>query len=264
MQPSSSPLEHVFALLANILSVIKSRLPSMTTQRHHWYYSVMIRLFEERLSLDSFEAFLCGSIFGKTAFCLGENQDMLENNACSSWYKSRRFLVSVWDKGKLILYGKWISMHSPTEQPSSRVHSLWHWVLWRLSVSDLFIQSLKCFVCVCVCTEIVCCSLVANRDVLRNVWNSLIGNLICVIGSGLSLGLLLVKLNHWTLSQAGNSGGVGGLVNRWCYEWPGCFSLTRCPFQGAKFCRWTIFVYTVFFWGGGGEGSLSFQTQIHC
>ena len=30
-------------------------------------------------------------------------------------------------------------MHGPTRQPHSRVHGQWHWVLWRLSVSDLFI-----------------------------------------------------------------------------------------------------------------------------
>ena len=32
-------------------------------------------------------------------------------------------------------------MHSPKEQPHSRVHGQWHWVLWWLSVSDLFIST---------------------------------------------------------------------------------------------------------------------------
>ena len=36
-------------------------------------------------SLDTFEAFLCGSIFAKTVFCLGEKQAMLVNDECSSW-----------------------------------------------------------------------------------------------------------------------------------------------------------------------------------
>ena len=35
---------------------------------------------------DAFKAFLCGSIFDKSAFCLGEKQGMLVNNECSSWY----------------------------------------------------------------------------------------------------------------------------------------------------------------------------------
>ena len=30
-------------------------------------------------------------------------------------------------------------MNGPTEQPPSRVHGQWHWVLWWLSVSDLFV-----------------------------------------------------------------------------------------------------------------------------
>ena len=34
---------------------------------------------------DTFEAFLRGGIFHRTAFCLGEKQGMLVNNGCSSW-----------------------------------------------------------------------------------------------------------------------------------------------------------------------------------
>ena len=34
---------------------------------------------------------------------------------------------------------RWMSMHGPTEQPHSRVRGQWHWVLWQLSVSNLFV-----------------------------------------------------------------------------------------------------------------------------
>ena len=58
------------------------------------------------LPVDTFEAFLRGSIFNKTAFCSGEKQGMLVNDECSSWYnKVGDFLVSVWDRRKEILYG---------------------------------------------------------------------------------------------------------------------------------------------------------------
>ena len=35
---------------------------------------------------DAFKAYLCGSVFDKIVFCLGEKQDVLVNNECSSWY----------------------------------------------------------------------------------------------------------------------------------------------------------------------------------
>ena len=35
---------------------------------------------------DAFKAFLWGSIFDKSAFCLGEKQDLSINDECSSWY----------------------------------------------------------------------------------------------------------------------------------------------------------------------------------
>ena len=38
------------------------------------------------LSLGAFKAFLCGSIFDKTVFCLGERQRVLINDEYSSWY----------------------------------------------------------------------------------------------------------------------------------------------------------------------------------
>ena len=54
---------------------------------------------------DAFEAFLCGSIFDKTAFCLGGKQGMLVNDECSSWYKrGGEFRVSIWDTRKQLLY----------------------------------------------------------------------------------------------------------------------------------------------------------------
>ena len=54
---------------------------------------------------DAFETFLCGSIFDKTAFCLGEKQGMLVNDECSSWYnRVGNFLVSIWDRRKQLLY----------------------------------------------------------------------------------------------------------------------------------------------------------------
>ena len=41
---------------------------------------------KEVFPLDAFEAFLHGSIFDKTEFCLGEKQGMLVNDKCSPWY----------------------------------------------------------------------------------------------------------------------------------------------------------------------------------
>ena len=35
---------------------------------------------------STFETLLCGSIFDKTSFCLGEKEGMLVNNECSAWY----------------------------------------------------------------------------------------------------------------------------------------------------------------------------------
>ena len=54
---------------------------------------------------DAFETFLCGSIFDKTAFCLGKKEDTLVNIECSSWYnRVGDFLVSIWDRKKQLLY----------------------------------------------------------------------------------------------------------------------------------------------------------------
>ena len=58
---------------------------------------------KEILPLDTFEAFLRGSISNKTAFCLGEKEGMLVNNKRNSWYnRVRDFIASVWDRRKEI------------------------------------------------------------------------------------------------------------------------------------------------------------------
>ena len=45
---------------------------------------------------DAFETLLCGSLFDKTAFCLGEKEGMLVNVECSSWCnRVGYFLVSI-------------------------------------------------------------------------------------------------------------------------------------------------------------------------
>ena len=36
--------------------------------------------------MDALETYLCGSIFNKTVFCLGEEQGILVNSECRSWY----------------------------------------------------------------------------------------------------------------------------------------------------------------------------------
>ena len=38
------------------------------------------------LTPEAFEAFDHSSIFDKAVFCLGEKQDMLVKDECSSWY----------------------------------------------------------------------------------------------------------------------------------------------------------------------------------
>ena len=38
------------------------------------------------LTSETFEAFVHDSVFNKTVFYLGEKQDMLVNDECSSWY----------------------------------------------------------------------------------------------------------------------------------------------------------------------------------
>ena len=54
---------------------------------------------------DAFETFRCGSIFDKTAFCLGEKEVMLVNDECSSCYnRVGDFLISVCDRRKQLLY----------------------------------------------------------------------------------------------------------------------------------------------------------------
>ena len=77
------------------------------------------------VSPDALEAFLRGSIFDKTGFCLRENQVMLVNDECSSWCNIvRDFLISIWDKRKKLLYTNGSACkHGPTNQPhSSGVH----------------------------------------------------------------------------------------------------------------------------------------------
>ena len=73
------------------------------------------------LTPEAFEAFMHGSIFDKTVFCLGEKQGMLVDDECNSWYnKVGNFLMSVWDRRKEILYGIGsigeVSQNNPTPE----------------------------------------------------------------------------------------------------------------------------------------------------
>ena len=47
----------------------------------------MFGLFENGLFSRCFRNLLHGNISDKTAFCLGEKEDTLVNDECSSWYK---------------------------------------------------------------------------------------------------------------------------------------------------------------------------------
>ena len=87
--------------------LVRSQLSMIFTNVYHDSQRLILDYLKKVLPLNIFEAFLCGCIFNKIAFCLGEKQGMLVNNECSSW--SNRvgdFLVhvSVWDRRKEILY----------------------------------------------------------------------------------------------------------------------------------------------------------------
>ena len=64
------------------------------------YPHVFLDYLKEVLPPDTFEAFLHGSIFDKTAVHLGEKQAMLVNNKCRLlWYnRVGIFSVTVWDR----------------------------------------------------------------------------------------------------------------------------------------------------------------------
>ena len=73
------------------------------------------------LAPEAFEAFIHGSIFDKSVFCLGKKQGMLVNDECSSWYnKVGDFFMSVWNRRKEILYGSGsigeVSQNNPTPE----------------------------------------------------------------------------------------------------------------------------------------------------
>ena len=55
---------------------------------------------------QAFEAFLCSSIFDKALFCLGEKQNMLVNDECSSRYsRVGDVCCRVWDRRKVFVCG---------------------------------------------------------------------------------------------------------------------------------------------------------------
>ena len=77
---------------------------------------------------DAFETIPRGSIFDKTAFCIGEKEGMLVNDECSSGtIESRRFFSINLEKEKTAIVHRRISMHDTTNQPhSSGVYGQWH------------------------------------------------------------------------------------------------------------------------------------------
>ena len=66
------------------------------------------------------------------------------------------------------------------------------------------------------CTGIVDCALDNNRDILRKVWNGIIGtcvcNLICIFGSGLLLAMCMCVLSMLPYSQ--NQDGTDRFVKK--------------------------------------------------
>ena len=61
--------------------------------------------------MDTFEAFLCGSIFNKTAFYLGEKQGILVSDECRSWYNSIGNFFFQFGISENSFVCKWISTH---------------------------------------------------------------------------------------------------------------------------------------------------------
>ena len=69
------------------MGLVRSRLSMFFLNVHHDSQRLIFKNFLKNiLSPDAFEAFLHGSIFDKTALCLGEKQGMLVKDECSSWY----------------------------------------------------------------------------------------------------------------------------------------------------------------------------------
>ena len=76
---------------------------------------------EQTLTLGAFKAFNHSRIFNKFVFCLGEEQGMLINDECSSWYnRVGNFLMSVWERREEILYGNGlvceVNQNNPTPE----------------------------------------------------------------------------------------------------------------------------------------------------
>ena len=55
---------------------------------YHSQRQVFLGYLKNVLPPNAVEAFLLGSLLGKTALYLGEKQGTLVNNECSSWYST--------------------------------------------------------------------------------------------------------------------------------------------------------------------------------
>ena len=65
---------------------------------------------------------------------------MLVNDECSSWYKSRRFLVSIWDRRKQLLYTD--GSVCITRQTTPLLRSA-----WLMALSAITVDECEQFVC---------------------------------------------------------------------------------------------------------------------
>ena len=70
-----------------IVGLVRSLFSMLFLNVHHMIpRDKFLDYFKKVLPLDAFEAFLHGSTFDKTAFCLEVKQGKLVIDECSSWY----------------------------------------------------------------------------------------------------------------------------------------------------------------------------------
>ena len=76
--------------------------------------------------------------FGSSCILFRWKQGMLMNDERSSWYKEIfKCRFRIWGKKFCTSMDQYMRGH--LKQPHSKVWGQWHWVLWQLIVSDLFI-----------------------------------------------------------------------------------------------------------------------------
>ena len=79
---------------------------------------------------DPFKAFIHSGTFDKAVFCLGEKQDMLVKDECSSWYnRVGDFVIGMEQKKANFIYEMSI-VQGQSDQLHSRVYDQWHGRPW--------------------------------------------------------------------------------------------------------------------------------------